>query len=114
MRNTGLDRSIVMWLAMGWLGFAGLPWYAIEDGFWSLAWLGDFFSDRDYAPAVLQALAYDKPWLLPIALALMAPLAVWRRSRTDPLYAGVLIASGVFGLAYSMAQGFAIGIGGWE
>jgi iron(III) transport system permease protein len=113
-RQSGLDRSIVMWLAMGWLGFAALPWYAIEDGFWSFVWLSDLFSDRDYAPGLVQALVHERPWLLPPALALLAPLAVWRRNRTDPFYARVLIASGLFGLAYSLAQGFAIGISGWE
>ena len=43
-----------------------------------------------------------------------APLAVLRLKTTDARFAVVLVAAGGFGLAYSFAQGFAIGIGGWE
>ncbi len=47
----GFDRHLAWWLALGWAGFAVLPWYAIEDGFWSFGWVAEAFVDRDYAPA---------------------------------------------------------------
>ncbi len=99
---------------MGWTGFAGLPWYGIEDGFWSFVWLDGILGDRDYAPALLQIFAYDRVWLAPAAIALLAPVGILWRDRTDRLYATVLLASGAFGLAYILLQGFAIGIRGWE
>ena len=109
-----IDRPVAGWLALGWLGLLALPWYAIEDGFWSFVWLEDFWSDDDHASALAQVLVHGRGWLAPIGLAMAAPLAVLTRRRTDPVYGAVLLASAVAGLAYVVAQGFAIGIRGWE
>ena len=51
-----MNRTVALWLAVGWVGFAVLPWYAIDDGFWSLAWLDGYPTDIDYAPGPLQVL----------------------------------------------------------
>ncbi len=109
-----IDRPVAGWLVLGWLGLLALPWYAIEDGFWSFVWLEDFWSDDDHASALAQVLVHGRGWLAPIGLAMAAPLAVLTRRRTDPVYGAVLLASAVAGLAYVAAQGFAIGIRGWE
>ncbi|MEN8196201.1 MAG: iron ABC transporter permease [Pseudomonadota bacterium] len=104
-----------MWLTVGMVGYAILPWYVIEDGFWSFLWLVDGWPlDGDYAPGLLQSTLHGKLWLAPVALPLLAPLAVLGRQRSDPILANVLIAAGVAGLAYLALQGFAIGIRGWE
>ena len=109
------DRTVALWLAVGWIGFAILPWYVIEDGFWAFDWLFDGYPlDGDYAPAVLQVLIDDKAWLAPIALFLLAPLAVAGRKRSDPFFSTLLICAGLGGLAYVMLQGFSIGIRGWN
>src|SRR3546814_3624256 len=34
-----VNRTIALWLAVGWAGFAILPWYGIEYGFWNFEWL---------------------------------------------------------------------------
>ena len=61
-----MRRSLVLWLAVGWIGYAILPWHAIEDGFWTFAWLGGGYPlDLDYAPALLQGLGHARPWFLP-------------------------------------------------
>ena len=109
-----MNRTVVRWLAVGWAGWIVLPWYAIDDGFWSFGWLAGFPFDQPAAPAALQVVADGRAWLLPIALALMAPLAVVGRSRTDPVFARTLIAVGIFGLVYTLGQGFAIGLRGWQ
>jgi iron(III) transport system permease protein len=110
-----MNRALGLCLAVGWIGFLILPWYAIEDGFWSLAWLADGYpADSDYAPALLQALWHGKIWLLPIALPLLPPLALLGRRRGDPGFGQILIACGALGLAYLLVQGFAIGIRGWQ
>ncbi|MBE9554207.1 MAG: iron ABC transporter permease [Proteobacteria bacterium] len=102
------------------VGYAILPWYVIEDGFWSFLWGTDSWLfdgwplDGDYAPGILQVALHGKPWLAPVALPLLAPLAVLGRKRSDPVLANVLITAGVAGLAYLALQGFAIGIRGWE
>ncbi len=109
-----MRRSVVLWLAVGWVGLAVLPWYAIEDGFWNFAWLDSYPVDSDVGPALLQGLGHGRWWLLPVCLALAAPLGILGRWKTDPWFAAVLLMAGGFGLAYTLAQGFAIGIRGWE
>ncbi|MEE9196298.1 MAG: ABC transporter permease subunit, partial [Alphaproteobacteria bacterium] len=109
-----MNRTAALWLAVGWVGFAILPWYAIYDGFWSLEWLDGYPTDIDSAPAVLQVLMHGRWWLAPIGLALLAPVAVLWRPKTDRWFATTLRAAGALGLAYALAQGFAIGLGGWE
>ena len=109
-----MNRPAALWLAVGWGGFALLPWYGVEDGFWSFAWLSEYPAGADVAPAVLQILAVGRWWLAPLVLGLAAPLAVLWRRRTDPLFSTVLLAAGSFGTVCLLAQGFAIGIGGWE
>jgi len=108
------NRTVVLWLAVGWAGFAVLPWYAIDDGFWSFAWLRGYIADVDHAPALFAALVADRPWLLAIGFILLAPLAILGRPKNDPLYAPVLLAAGGLGLAYVLGQGFTVGLGGWR
>ncbi len=109
-----MNRAVLLWLAVGWGGFAILPWYAMEDGLWSLTWLADYPAEKSAAPGLLQVLLFDRLWLAPLVLALAAPFAVLWRRRGDPIFASVLLGAGILGLAYLFAQGFAIGIGGWE
>ena len=94
-----LERTVVLWLAIGWIGYAILPWYAIDGGFWSFDWLiDDWPLDDDAAPALLQAAFFGKWWLWPIILPLLAPLALAGRRRSDPAFAHLLIAIGLVGL----------------
>ena len=109
-----MNRNVILWCVVGWIGYAILPWYAIYDGFWSLDWLGGFPLGGDEAPGLVQVLAHDRWWLIPILPMLLAPLALWRRDRHDPLFAKALIVIGALGLAVTLGQGFAIGISGWE
>lgn len=109
-----MNRPAAFWLAVGWGGFALLPWYGVEDGFWSFTWLSEYPPGADNAPGLLQVLLVGRWWLAPLALPLAAPLAVLWRRRADPIFAAVLLAAGSLGAFYLLAQGFAIGIRGWE
>jgi iron(III) transport system permease protein len=109
------DRTVALWLAVGLIGYVILPWYVIEDGFWSFEWLlGGYPTDRDFAPAILLVFIDGKAWLAPVVLFLVAPLALVGRQRTDPFFSTLLICAGLGGLAYLMLQGFTIGIRGWN
>ena len=109
-----MNRTVLLWLAAGWLGFAVLPWYAIEGGFWAFEWLLEGYPlDPDSAPALVQVFL-GKPWLAPLALCLLAPLGIAGRTKADPRFAPLLLAAGGGGLAYFFLQAFAIGLGGWE
>ena len=110
----GIDRDVALWCGVGWIGFALLPWYGIYDGFWSFDWLAGYPLGSDEAPGAVQTLAHGRWWLLPLLPLLLAPFALWRRNRYDPVFADTLIAIGALGLVATLGQGFAIGIAGWE
>ena len=110
-----MNRTLTIWLAVGLVGYGLLPWYVLEDGFWSFIWLLNGYPlDDDYAPAWGQVFFAGKFWLAPLALFLLLPLLVYRRATSDPLFSACLIISGIGGLTYLALQGLAIGIGGWE
>jgi iron(III) transport system permease protein len=111
----GLHPAVILWMAVGWLGFAVLPWFGVEDGFFGFSWLFEGYPlDSEFAPALILNLKGEKLWLAPLALALAAPLLLWRRKKSDPLFGKLLIAVGAVGFAWMMFQGFAIGLRGWQ
>ncbi|MEZ5778570.1 MAG: iron ABC transporter permease [Paracoccaceae bacterium] len=105
---------LIFWIIAGWVGFCLLPWYGVEE-FWHFEWLLDGWPlDIDHAPAVFLLAQGEKLWLLPMLPALIAPLLVLRRRKTDPVFAKELLAAGAFGFAWLTAQGLGIGIRGWN
>ncbi len=104
-------RAIAFWIAVGAGGFLLVPWYALQDSVFALGWLAHF-TEKEAAPALLQSVRHDHPWLMPFGLfvaaggALLAPLPRRFRSNT-------LIALGATGFVYFFAQGFVIGPRGW-
>ncbi len=105
---------LIFWIIAGWVGFCLLPWYGVED-FWHFEWLVDGWPlDANYAPAAFLMAQGEKLWLLPLLPALIAPLLILRRRKTDPVFAKVLLAAGAFGFAWLTAQGLGIGIRGWN
>ena len=110
-----MNRTVLLWFVVGWIGFLILPWYVIEDGFWGLEWVLDGYPfDTDYGPAWAHLLEEEKVWLAPIPLFLLLPLLTRGRIKSDPLYSKILIISGLGGLSYIITQGFIVGIAGWE
>lgn len=110
-----LHPTIVLWMVVGWVGYAVLPWYAVDDGFWSFAWAGDGWPlDEDTGSALLIAAQGMKLWLAPFAPLLLMPLLAWGRKKADPAFGAILIAAGIAGLVWMVLQGFGIGIRGWQ
>ena len=105
----------MLWLIVGWTGYAVLPWYGLEDNFFGLSWLaGGYPIDPEVAPALFLVLQGQKPWLVPLGLLLLAPLLVWGRSKADPLFGALLIAIGAAGMAWLLIQGYSVGLRGWR
>ncbi len=110
-----MHKVVLAWMIVGLLGFFALPWYAIEDGLWNLEWLIEgSLLDTDYASAALQYFVGDTVWLWPLGLCLLAPLTVIKQRSDSPVFYSTLIYSGALGFCYILAQGFSIGISGWE
>ncbi len=119
MRTIQSERTthpvLVFWIIAGWVGYLLVPWYGVEDGILSFEWLvGGYPFDEDFAPAAFLITQGEKLWLAPLVLPLLLPLAVLGRRKTDPFYAKALIIAGGAGFAYLVAQGFGIGIRGFN
>jgi iron(III) transport system permease protein len=118
MRTIASEQSsnsvLVFWIIAGLVGFCLLPWYGVED-FFTFEWLTDGYPfDVDYAPGAFLIAQGEKLWLAPLILPLLAPFAVFRKRKTDPIYGKVLILAGAIGFGWLVFQGFAIGIRGWN
>lgn len=106
---------LLIWILIGWAGFLLLPWYMVDGGLFSFQWLVDGYPfDENYAPAVFLIGQGEKLWLTPLLIPLVMPLFVLNRSKSDPLYAKILILTGAIGFSWLIIQGFSIGIRGWN
>jgi iron(III) transport system permease protein len=119
MRQTrpqpALHPTAVFWMAVGLAGFVLLPWYMLDDGLFSFSWMFDGYPfDSDSAPALFLVLQGQKLWLAPLGILLILPFALWRRPKNDPVFGNILIAAGLAGLAWFFAQGYGIGLRGWN
>lgn len=107
--------ALIFWIVAGWVGFCLLPWYGVEDGFFRFEWLVDGYPfDEDYAPAAFLIGQEEKLWLTPLLLPLITCVFALGRKKSDPLYAKILILSGAVGFGWLIAQGFGIGIRGFN
>lgn len=96
------------WLALGFAGFALLPWYALPgSGLFSLSWLYGYPSAAS-ASAFWQIIAQDRGWLLLPALPMLGIAATIPLPRDAPLHGRLLAGFGMMGLTLLLAQGFAI------
>ena len=110
-----MHPTAILWMAVGLVGYAILPWYGMDDNFFTLGWLFDGYPfDDDVAPALFLNLQGEKLWLLPFGPFLFAPLLLWRRRKQDPFFAWLLIAVGGAGCLWMVLQGFGIGLRGFQ
>ncbi|TNM59766.1 ABC transporter permease [Aliirhizobium smilacinae] len=108
-RNRRLDTALAIGLAV----LVVVPWYRIDKGFLSFAWLGDFPSEASVAPGILQIFLHGRVWLIGVLVALA--LALSARFVADPMTRGRLLAwAGGLGVLFLVLQGLAIGISGWN
>ena len=106
-----VPRSAAIWLAVGAVGFALVPWYAVPDSIWSVDWILHG-NQKDNAPAWLQAVSYGRGWLWPVAVFL-AGAAAFLAPALSRSRANAFIVIGALGFVYTMGQGFVIGPQGW-
>ncbi|MDI1285551.1 MAG: iron ABC transporter permease [Reyranella sp.] len=108
-----ISRAPLAWSVAGLLAAIALPWYALQEGLDSGAWLGGLWSSEDYASGLAQTIEHGKWWLAPVLVALVICLAtalMQTRQRRGTL---LLIASAA-GLLLFAAQALGIGLRGWS
>ena len=107
--------TLFLWIVVGWVSFLLLPWYLVDGGLFSGQWLVDGYPfDKNYAPAAFLIMQGEKLWLTPLLIPLIMPLFAFKREKSDPLYAQILILTGAIGFSWLIIQGFSIGIRGWN
>ena len=104
MSGPGRRRDVAGWIVVAWASVLVLPWYKIESGWFAFDWLAH---PADARPAMMLAWQ-GHPWLLPLLLApLLATLLFFGRRLRG------IGAAGAFGLAWLVAEGFAVIHSGW-
>lgn len=107
--------TVLLWTAVGLAGFVLLPWYGLDDNFFTLSWLLDGYPfDDNVAPALFLILQGQKLWLAPMGLVLVLPMLLYGRRKSDPFFGRLLVALGAVGLTYFLLQGFGIGLKGFQ
>jgi iron(III) transport system permease protein len=106
------NKAILIWVAVGLLAYALLPWYAYQDASWLKAW-PQIFAGPETASGFVQALAHARVWLLIGALALLAAgsaifMPAGRAQGT------VLATTAGLGLLGVTGSGLLIGARGWR
>ena len=88
-------RSPGLWLVVGWVGFAVLPWNAIGgQGFFAFNWLAAYPAGVRVASAALQITHHGRLWLLPLIAALALPVLIFTGRISERGAARLLIVAG--------------------
>ena len=95
-----MNKLVVYWILTGSLGFTILPWYLVDDGFFSFYWLLEYDIDY-YGSGFLKGLFYNN-WLLPIVIPLFLPLILFSsKLKLNPkIYSNIFLFSGLIGFTY--------------
>jgi iron(III) transport system permease protein len=104
--------AIRLWVALGLLGYAALPWYAIQDAGWWTA-VPRVLGGAETANGILQAVMHGRKWLI----AGIAGLVVAAMALGEPpgrKQGKWLVTGGAAGLVGLLASGFLIGAKGWS
>ena len=107
-----MRKIVIGWIFIGSLGVFILPWYMINDGFFSFSWLFEYELEN-YGPSIFFALS-EKKWLLPLVGPLIFPIILLFFKSSRRTYSNIFLISGILGFVYFFLQGYAIGIRGWN
>lgn len=111
-QGRSLNFSIWCCIALGLVAYLVFPWYAIQDSNGLLS-IPQVFSNEQAGNGLMQASAYQRPWLWVGVVALV--MAAFGASMEPTKKQGaVLLAAGAVGVLGLMVSGFAIGAKGWS
>ncbi|MFL4975415.1 MAG: ABC transporter permease [Microvirga sp.] len=106
LRVASVSRAARVWLGLAWGGYAVLPWYLV--GGLSGYPFGE--AGSGLALALVGKAWWLLPFLVPLSVATL-PLLVRADRETTARW---LVLAGLLGLAWLVAEGFAIGHRGWS
>lgn len=105
------NRRLTAALLAGAVALTLLPWYSLEQGFFSGEWLFSLWTDENSAPALGQLAL--RSWLsIAVALWLLSAASVFLppgRTRST-----LLLLFSVTGILFLVLEGHAIGFSGWN
>ena len=102
-----MRKVIGAWLIVGFVGFALLPWYMTNSGFFTFGWLAEF-SQQENGSGLAQVLLHGRFWLAGPLLAFLAVLAVFLTVRDQQKMARLAMIFSAAGLAFTFIQGLII------
>ena len=105
------NRRLTGALVAGALALMVLPWYSLEQGFFSGHWLISVWQDENSAPALWQLMQHG--WLT-VAVALWLASAASLFLPPGRIRSGLLLLLSVCGILFLVLEGHAIGFSGWN
>ena len=102
-----MQRTTVMWLVFGLIGYILLPWHMSEVGFWTLRWISGVTSLEDTGAAFWQALRGQYYLFAPL-VAFVGAGGALLVARNPVKQARIIVAAAAAGLFLTMLQGFAV------
>ncbi len=105
-----MRHSSALWVVLGWVGFALLPWFSSAATQLSVNPPGAGLAGS----ALIDGLANGRWWLVPLLVPLTAGVGAVALPRHHPLHPWLLLVGGAVGLLWTVVQGFAIGLNGWS
>ncbi|WP_456386575.1 ABC transporter permease [Profundibacter sp.] len=102
-----MRRTVIQWLIVGFVGFILLPWYMVDDGFFTFQWLAAF-GEQGNGSALMQVLAHGRFWLFGPLLALLGITAALLMIPDKVKAAKTIAALSAAGIIYTALQGLII------
>jgi iron(III) transport system permease protein len=108
------QRKILRVVLLCLIGYAALPWYALDNGLLNTAWISGVLSDPKSASGIFQALRFERAWLwiglIPIAGGALAAFCTPHRMQRGK----ILVVTGALTVVLLLIQGLTIGAAGWS
>jgi iron(III) transport system permease protein len=99
-----MKRTVLLWLVVGLVSFAVLPWHMTDAGIFSFEWL----TDAEPNTGLWLVLSGGQWWLTPVGLGLLMALAAQVRSPSHVRRARLTLAIAAAALTWSAVQGLII------
>ena len=107
------NRRLTGVLIAGAIALLLLPWYSLENGFFSGGWLATLWTDAASAPGLWQIIAFQHSWL-GIAAGLFLLCALCGFLPVTQARSRLLLLLSAAGVIYLVVEGHAIGYSGWS